>query len=77
MGSACHQRRGHRLLPALEALIRQHGLAGRLVLKGAFCLDNCQRGCSIKCGDQVFTGLNEQNVAGLFEREILPRCQSN
>ena len=75
LGSACHQRRGHGLLPLLEQLIRQHQLAGRLELKGAFCLENCQHGCSLKFEGRVLTGLNEQNVAEIFAREILPRCQ--
>lgn len=76
MGSACHQRRGYVLLPMLEELIRRHDLGGRLLLKGAFCLDNCQRGCSLKFDGRVFTDLNEQNLRETFERDILPRCPS-
>jgi hypothetical protein len=75
MGSACHQRRGYVLLPALEQLIRRHDLAGRLEIKGAFCLDNCQHGCSLKFGGRVIPGVNEQNLTEIFEREILPLCQ--
>ena len=75
MGSACHQRRGYALLPMLEALIRRHGLNDRLLLRGAFCLENCQRGCSLKFDGRIFTDLNEQNLQETFEREILPRCQ--
>ncbi len=76
MGSACHQRRGYALLPGLEALIRRHGLDERLKLQGAFCLDNCQNGCSLKFKDRIFSGLNERNLTEIFEREILPLCQS-
>ena len=75
MGSACHQRRGYVLLPMLEELICRHGLNERLLLKGAFCLENCQHGCSLKFDGRVFTGLNERNLGETFEREILPRCQ--
>ena len=75
MGSACHQRRGYSLLPILESLILRHGLKDRLLLKGTFCLDNCQQGCSLKFDGRVLIGLNEQNIAGVFEREILPHCQ--
>lgn len=72
MGSACHQRRGYALLPILEELIRRHNLGDRLLLKGAFCLENCQQGCSLKFDGRVFTGLDEQNLREVFEREILP-----
>jgi NADH:ubiquinone oxidoreductase subunit E len=74
LGSACHQSRGYRLLPLLEDLLRRHGLGGRLQLKGAFCLENCQHACSLKFAGRVFTGVNEHNLTGLFEREILPHC---
>jgi NADH:ubiquinone oxidoreductase subunit E len=76
MGSACHQLKGYRLLPVLESLIREHGLTGRLVLKGAFCLETCQQGCSLKFGNRIFTGLDEPKLRELFAREILPQLQT-
>lgn len=75
MGSACHQLGGFRLIPILQALIREHHLQDRLELKGAFCLETCNLGRSMRFGDQVLTGLNENNIRQIFEREILPRFQ--
>jgi len=75
MGSACHQSHGYRLLPRLEELLRRHGLAGRVELKGAFCLENCQAACSLKFHGRVFTGVNERNLTELFERDLLPHLQ--
>lgn len=72
MGSACHQLHGYRLVPLLEAQIRQHGLAGRLVLKGAFCLETCQQGRSVRFGSRVFTGITDEQVPEFFRDEILP-----
>jgi NADH:ubiquinone oxidoreductase subunit E len=72
MGSACHQRLGYRLLPILEGLIARHGLTGRLVLKGAFCLENCPLGRALKFRDRVVAGLDDQQVESWFEREVLP-----
>jgi len=72
MGSACHQLKGYRLLPVLEALIEKHGLKGQLQIKGAFCLETCQEGRSLKFRDQIFTGLDEPQLARIFELEILP-----
>jgi len=73
-GSACHQRRGYRLLPIFEQLIARYGLGGRVELKGAFCLENCPRGPSVKVGGRVFSGIEEANAADFFAREILPLC---
>lgn len=75
MGSACHQLGGYRLLPLLESLRDRHGLAERLDIKGAFCLETCQQGRSLKFGDRVFTGLSEENLEQLFAREILPQLR--
>ena len=75
LGSACHQLQGYRLLPLLEELIRKHGLAGRLQLKGAFCLETCQQGRSLKFRDRIFTGLTEATIGHVFEQEILPHLK--
>lgn len=75
MGSACHQLGGYRLLPLLERLIEQHGVKDCVEIKGAFCLETCQQGRSMKFADRVFTGLDEQMLETLFVREILPHLK--
>jgi NADH:ubiquinone oxidoreductase subunit E len=72
MGSACHQLGGYRMIPAIERLIARHHLQERIVLKGAFCLESCERGCSMKFGDQVISGLTDENLEERFRRELLP-----
>jgi NADH:ubiquinone oxidoreductase subunit E len=56
----------------LEQLIEQHGLKGRLLLKGAFCLETCQEGRSLKFRSRIYTGLDEERLIEIFEQEILP-----
>lgn len=75
MGSACHQLGGYRLLPLLERLVEQHGLKDRLEIKGAFCLETCQQGRSLKFAGRIFTGLDEQTLEAAFVREILPHLK--
>lgn len=72
LGSACHQRGGYKLLPALERLLAAHGLQERVELKGAFCLEVCAQGRAAKFAGQVFTGWSEENLAERFAQEILP-----
>ena len=72
MGSACHQLKGYRLLPVLEELIAKHGLKERLQIKGAFCLETCQEGRSLKFRNRIYTGLDEERLNQIFEKEILP-----
>lgn len=73
MGSACHQLGGFRLVPQIEAFIHQHGLEDRLELKGAFCLEKCEHGRSLKFQDRVHTGLTPENLETRLLNEILPR----
>ncbi len=75
MGSACHQLGGYRLLPVLEKLIEEHGVKDRLEVKGAFCLETCQQGRSLKFASRIFTGLDEHTLEALFVREILPQLK--
>lgn len=75
MGSACHQSGGFRLIPRLEELLRQHQLQECVELKGAFCLDHCEHGRSIKFADQVVSGLTADNLADKFVAEVLPRVR--
>jgi len=56
----------------LESLIKRHHLEDCLELKGAFCLDMCEHGRSLKFGNHVFTGLTADNVEEKFAREIVP-----
>jgi NADH:ubiquinone oxidoreductase subunit E len=73
MGSACHQAGSYKLIPAISALVRQHHLEDRVQLKGAFCLDACMQGRSLKFGERVITGVTEEKLAALFASEILPK----
>jgi NADH:ubiquinone oxidoreductase subunit E len=76
MGSACHQLGGYRLIPMLESLIKSHHLEDQLELKGAFCLDVCEHGRSLKFGDRIFTGLTADNINEKFTREILSQIKT-
>ena len=75
MGSACHQRGGFRLLPQLEALIAQHGLQECVELKGAFCLDHCLQGRSLRFEDRILIDVSPENLEARFVTEILPHVR--
>jgi NADH:ubiquinone oxidoreductase subunit E len=75
MGSACHQLGGFRLVPQIEGFIRRHGLEGRLELKGAFCLEKCEQGRSLKFCGRVLTGLTEDNLEERLLREVAPHLE--
>lgn len=76
MGSACHQLGVYDVLPRLQQLLHAHGLGDEVELRGAFCLEHCADGISMKHRSQVFQRINPQNVDERFEQEILPSLQA-
>ncbi len=76
MGSACHQRGVHQVLPALQKLIKEHNLETEIELKGAFCIDDCMHGVVIKIGEETITDINPENVEIKFTGEILPALKN-
>ncbi len=72
MGSACHQLGVYDVLPRLQELLREYNLADKVELMGAFCLENCADGISMKHREQVFSRINPRNVEQRFADQILP-----
>ncbi|HEY3412848.1 MAG TPA: (2Fe-2S) ferredoxin domain-containing protein [Armatimonadota bacterium] len=72
MGSACHQAGVYDMLPKLQQLLEDNGLADSIELKGAFCLGPCTEGIVVKFGERVFKHLNPGNVERQFRLKILP-----
>ncbi|TVP64773.1 MAG: (2Fe-2S) ferredoxin domain-containing protein [Leptolyngbya sp. LCM1.Bin17] len=76
MGSACHQMGVYDVLPKLQALIKDHGLADTIELKGSFCLETCSQGIVMKFQDQRFSKISPQNVDTVFTEDILPAVRA-
>ena len=75
MGSACHQAGAMALRQEIEGAIERHGLVGRVVLKGAFCLETCLAGLSVQFEERIVTGVTSENLDSLFASEIMPRVR--
>lgn len=73
VGSSCHLQNSRDLISRLKALIKEHGLDGKLELKGSFCMGHCaDEGVCVKFDDRIFS-LTVENVDEFFEKEVLPR----
>ena len=73
MGSACHQMGVYHVLPKLQDLLQEYQLEDRVELKGAFCLELCQRGIVMHFDDAVITDVSPENVEEKFLAEVLTR----
>jgi NADH:ubiquinone oxidoreductase subunit E len=75
VGSSCYVRGSHRVAEALERLIQQHSLEGRVEINGAFCMERCSLGVTVRVDDQVFSQVMPDEVEAFFKHNVLPRGQ--
>ncbi len=72
VGSSCHVRGSDEVAAALEAIIESEKLTDQVELIGAFCMDHCSMGVSIRVGDTIHSGVLPSEAAIFFDREIRP-----
>lgn len=73
VGSSCSVRGSDEFAAALEREIERRGLEDCIRLVGAFCMEQCSKGISVKVEDQQYREIHFLGAEAFFEREILPR----
>lgn len=72
VGSSCYVRGSEGLAETFDALIKQRGVAARVEVTGAFCMDQCSMGVSVRVGDKVYRCVDPDNALSFFEHEVMP-----
>jgi NADH:ubiquinone oxidoreductase subunit E len=75
VGSSCYVRGSEGLAETFDALIRERGLSASVGVTGAFCMDQCSMGVSVRVGDKVYRCVDPRNAFSFFEREVMPCLQ--
>lgn len=73
VGSSCYVRGSDRVADALQRLIDEHRLEGKVELSGAFCMEHCSLGVTVRVDDRVYCQVMPDEVAKFFENEVLSR----
>jgi NADH:ubiquinone oxidoreductase subunit E len=73
VGSSCYVRGSERLAETFERWIRERNLQGRVELTGAFCMEQCSMGVSVRVGDTVFRCVDAADAELFFEQQVMPR----
>lgn len=76
VGSSCSVRGADELAAELEKLIAQENLSAQVVLVGAFCMENCSKGVSVRVGDRQYRELHPQDASVFFYREVIPALET-
>lgn len=72
VGSSCSIRGSDELAEKLQQCIEDERLEGRVDIVGAFCMEACSRGVSIKVGERSFSGVRPEDARDFFYKEIMP-----
>jgi len=71
VGSSCSLRGSDELATELFRLIEKEKLEGLVDIVGAFCMDACSKGVSVRVGDREFSGIRPQQAEEFFYKEII------
>jgi NADH:ubiquinone oxidoreductase subunit E len=72
VGSSCYVRGSEKLAETLQRLVEREGLAARVEFTGAFCMEQCSMGVSVRVGERMYRAVDVQDAEGFFQREIMP-----
>ena len=75
VGSSCHIRGGAKTLKALNTLIAENNLTGKVDLAADLCLDNCIQAPNVVVDGEVFGGITPDKAEAFFAEHILKRVK--
>jgi NADH:ubiquinone oxidoreductase subunit E len=76
VGSSCSLRGSDELASDLFRLIEKEKLEGLVDIVGAFCMDACSKGVSVRVDDQEFSGIRPEKAETFFYKEVIPRVKT-
>ena len=76
VGSSCYVRGSELMAETFERLIRERKLNARVELTGAFCMEHCSMGVSVRVGDRVFRCLDSATAVAFFDQQVMPLLQA-
>lgn len=76
VGSSCSLRGSDELASELFRLIEKEKLEGMVDIVGAFCMDACSKGVSVRVGDREFSGIRPEQAQAFFYKEVVSRIDN-
>ena len=72
VGSSCYVRGAESFASDLERLINKHELGAKVELVGAYCMEQCSMGVSVRVGDRVYRAIDARDAERFFIEEVCP-----
>lgn len=74
IGSSCHLKGSRQVVEALQKLIADNKLEGKVELAGTFCMGKCREGVCTMVDDEFFS-VSPETVDEFFNNEILAKVK--
>ncbi len=71
VGSSCSLRGSDELASGIQRFIEKEDLEGMVDIVGAFCMDACSKGVSVRVGEREFSGIRPEDAESFFYREVM------
>jgi len=71
VGSSCSIRGSDELASEIQRFIEKENVDDRVEIVGAFCMDACSKGVSIRVREREFSGILPEDAESFFYREIM------
>jgi NADH:ubiquinone oxidoreductase subunit E len=72
VGSSCYVRGAEAFASDLERLIKEHEMAAKVELVGAYCMEQCSMGVSVRVRGRLYRAVSPKDAERFFEEEICP-----
>ena len=73
VGSSCHIKGARNVIMRFDELLKQHGLEGRVELKGSFCMERCGEGLNWQIDDEPLTSSDVEDAVTTFQKRVVQR----
>lgn len=70
MGSSCFSRGNKKTLGFLQTYLKEKGLNGIIELKGAHCMNECDKGPVVKIDDQFVYHATEMELEMILDKKL-------
>ena len=71
VGSSCHLKGARAVISRFDELLTQHGLTGRVELRGSFCMERCGEGVNWKIDDEEITSATVEEAEATFRGRVV------
>ncbi len=73
VGTSCYLKGSHAVLETLLNGVKEAGWEKQISVSATFCLEQCDRGVSVKVGDEVLTEVTPETAKDILKNLIRPR----